>query len=93
MALKKYHGVILGFVITTVVGFGFVAADVAFAGDCSGLPPITGADLTQDSVYPPTPNALQNNPTGFGDSRPDSLGGNELDQLYLATTRRTCTSV
>jgi len=84
VALKKYHGVILGFVITTVVGFGFVAADVAFAGDCSGLPPITGADLTQDSVYPPTPNALQNNPTGFGDSRPDSLGGNELDQLYLA---------
>ncbi len=84
MALKKYRGVVVGFVITALVGFGFVAADVAFAGDCSGLPPITGADLTQNSVYPPTPSALQNNPTGFGDSRPDTLGGNELNQLYLA---------
>lgn len=84
MAFKKYHGVFVGFAITAAIGFGFVAADVALAGDCSGLPPVTGADLTQDSVFPPTPNALQNNPTGYGDSRPQTLGGNELDQLYFA---------
>ena len=84
MAFRNLHGTIVGFVVTAAVGFGFITVDAAVAGDCSGLPPITGTDLTQDSVFPPTPNALQNNPTGFGDSRPQTLGGNELDQLYLA---------
>lgn len=84
MAFRNLHGVIIGFVVTAAIGFGFIAVDVAVAGDCSGLPPVTGTDLTQDSVFPPSPSALQNNPTGFGDSRPESLGGNELNQLYIA---------
>lgn len=52
--------------------------------DYSPFPPINGQNLTN---YPVSPNALQDNPTGFGDSIPDPQDpstGNELDQLFLA---------
>lgn len=81
-----YRRTLLNGFVTPLLGI-FVASmpATARAGDCSGLPTITGEDLT--SIFPATPNALQDNPTGFGDATPPTMEdaeGNELDQLFLA---------
>lgn len=79
-------------VVVTAIAFGVllgILADqsVALAANCpdySPYPAINGQNITN---YPVSPSALQDNPTGFGDSIPDPQApstGNEIDQLFLA---------
>ncbi|HKQ46477.1 MAG TPA: proprotein convertase P-domain-containing protein [Phycisphaerae bacterium] len=80
--------VVLAIVCGIALG-SLLSVSVVRAVDCpdySPFPPINGQNLTN---YPVSPNALQDNPTGFGDSIPDPQDpstGSELDQLFLANS-------
>ncbi len=79
-------------IVVTAIALGVllgIIADqsVVLAANCpdySPYPAINGQNITN---YPDSPSALQDNPTGFGDSIPDPQApstGSELDQLFLA---------